>query len=87
MRRARTVEEGLADTILRGGDTDTNAAIAGALLGAVHGREGLPRQWRSMVLSCHPVAGFAQHPRPMACWPVDVFELAERLLLAGQPLR
>lgn len=82
---ARTVEEGLARTILRGGDTDTNAAIAGALLGAVHGREGLPRQWRSMVLSCHPVAGFAHHPRPMAFWPVDVFELAERLLLAGPP--
>jgi ADP-ribosylglycohydrolase/fructose-1,6-bisphosphatase/inositol monophosphatase family enzyme len=39
---ARTVEDGLARTILRGGDTDTNAAIAGALLGAVHGREGLP---------------------------------------------
>jgi ADP-ribosylglycohydrolase len=82
-RHARTVEEGLARTILRGGDTDTNAAIAGALLGAVHGREGLPRQWRSMVLSCHPVAGFAHRPRPMAYWPGDVFELAERLLLAG----
>jgi ADP-ribosyl-[dinitrogen reductase] hydrolase len=82
---ARTVEEGLARTILRGGDTDTNAAIAGALLGAVHGREGLPRQWRSMVLSCHPVAGLAAQPRPMACWPVDVYELAERLLLAGPP--
>jgi ADP-ribosylglycohydrolase len=80
---ARTVEEGLARTILRGGDTDTNAAIAGALLGAVHGREGLPAQWRSMILSCHPVPGLAAHPRPTAYWPVDVMELAERLLLAG----
>jgi ADP-ribosyl-[dinitrogen reductase] hydrolase len=86
-RHAPTVEEGLARTILRGGDTDTNAAIAGALLGAVHGRDGLPRQWRSMVLSCHPAAGFAQHPRPIRYWPVDVFELAERLLLAGGPPR
>jgi fructose-1,6-bisphosphatase/inositol monophosphatase family enzyme/ADP-ribosylglycohydrolase len=81
---SRTVEEGLARTILRGGDTDTNAAIAGALLGAVHGREGIPAQWRSMVLSCHPVPGVSAHPRPMAYWPVDVMELAERLLLAGQ---
>jgi ADP-ribosyl-[dinitrogen reductase] hydrolase len=80
---AKTVEDGLARTILRGGDTDTNAAIAGALLGAVHGREGLPVQWRSMILSCHPVSGVAAHPRPMAYWPVDVMELAERLLLAG----
>ena len=81
---ARTVEDGLARTILRGGDTDTNAAIAGALLGAVHGREGLPAQWRSMILSCHPVHGVAAHARPMAYWPVDVMELAERLLLAGE---
>jgi ADP-ribosylglycohydrolase len=81
---ARTVEDGLARTILRGGDSDTNAAIAGALLGAVHGREGLPMQWRSMILSCHPVPGLAAHPRPMAYWPVDVMELAERLLLAGE---
>jgi ADP-ribosylglycohydrolase len=81
---ARTVEDGLARTILRAGDTDTNAAIAGALLGAVHGREGLPAQWRSMILSCHPVPGVSAHPRPMAYWPVDVMELAERLLLAGE---
>jgi ADP-ribosylglycohydrolase/fructose-1,6-bisphosphatase/inositol monophosphatase family enzyme len=81
---ARTVVDGLARTILRGGDTDTNAAIAGALLGAVHGREALPAQWRSMILSCHPVPGVAARPRPMAYWPVDVMELAERLLLAGQ---
>jgi ADP-ribosyl-[dinitrogen reductase] hydrolase len=33
-----------------GGDTDTNAAVAGALLGAVHGRAGLPQTWlRSLV--------------------------------------
>jgi ADP-ribosylglycohydrolase len=84
VRHARTVEEGLARTVLRGGDTDTNAAIAGALLGAVHGREGIPAPWRSMILSCHPVAAVARHPRPMAYWPVDVMELAERLLLAGE---
>ena len=84
LRHAGTVEEGLARTVLRGGDTDTNAAIAGALLGAVHGREGLPAQWRSMILSCHPVAGVAARPRPMAYWPVDAMELAERLLLAGE---
>ena len=77
------VEEALAATVSRGGDTDTNAAIAGALLGAVHGREGIPAQWRSMVLSCHPIAPAAHRPRPMACWPVDVMELAELLLLAG----
>src|SRR5262249_50809711 len=34
-----SLEEGVVDTVMRGGDTDTTAAIAGALLGAVHGRQ------------------------------------------------
>ena len=81
---AATVEDGIAAQVARGGDTDTNAAIAGALLGAVHGRESVPPQWRLMVLSCraHPLR--ARQPRPRAYWPVDVYELAERLLLAGE---
>jgi hypothetical protein len=29
------------ETVMRGGDTDTNAAICGALLGAVHGRDAI----------------------------------------------
>jgi len=28
----------------------------------------------------------APRPRPMPCWPDDVLELAEALLLAGQSL-
>ena len=35
--RAPSFEEAVVDTVGRGGDTDTNAAIAGALLGAIHG--------------------------------------------------
>ncbi len=81
---ARSLEEGVVGTVRRGGDTDTNAAVAGALLGAVHGRDAVPAQWRSMVLSCRPVPPRAKQPRPRACWPVDVMEIAERLLLAGE---
>lgn len=75
-------EEGLVDTVRRGGDTDTNGAIAGALLGAVHGVEALPRRWRAAVLSCVPVEGapLVARPRPSSCWPVDALVLAERLL-------
>jgi ADP-ribosylglycohydrolase/fructose-1,6-bisphosphatase/inositol monophosphatase family enzyme len=80
---APSLEEGVVSTVRRGGDTDTNAAIAGALLGAVHGRAALPAQWRSMVLSCRAHPSRARHARPMAYWPTDVLELAERLLLAG----
>lgn len=80
---ARSLEAGVVASVRRGGDTDTNAAIAGALLGAVHGREAVPAQWRSMVLSCRPLAPRVRRPRPRPCWPVDVLEIAERLLLAG----
>lgn len=82
--RAPTLESGVVATVRRGGDTDTNAAVAGALLGAVHGREAVPAQWRAMILSCRPHPLRARRPRPMAFWPVDVLELAERLLLAGE---
>ena len=77
-------EEGVVRTVAAGGDTDTNGAIAGALLGAVYGREGVPGQWRQMILTCRPVAEAraVRHPRPQGMWPVDAMELAERLLLA-----
>ncbi len=39
---APSLDAGVVDTIMRGGDTDTNAAICGALLGAVCGRESIP---------------------------------------------
>jgi ADP-ribosyl-[dinitrogen reductase] hydrolase len=80
---APSLEEGVVATVRRGGDTDTNAAITGALLGAVHGRKAIPAQWRSMILSCRPLPPRAQRVRPRACWPVDVLEIAERLLVAG----
>ncbi len=80
--RHATPEEGLVDTVRRGGDTDTNGAVAGALLGAVHGVQALPIRWRSAVLTCVPVEGApgVARPRPSSCWPVDALVLAERLV-------
>lgn len=82
--RARDLEAALVDTVGRGGDTDTNAAICGALLGAALGRDAVPLRWRRSVLTCRaiPAAG-AAHPRPPEYWPVDALELAEALLAAG----
>ena len=85
---APSLEEGIIDTVMRGGDTDTTAAIAGALLGAVHGREAVPSRWTRSILSCHPIRGLPgiQRPRPKPLWPVDALELAERLQVQGRPL-
>lgn len=82
LANAPSLEEGVVRTVMAGGDTDTNAAIAGALLGAVYGRSAIPSQWQRMVLSCRPMEGLShvRHARPRACWPVDALHLAERLL-------
>ena len=82
---ASNLEDGVTDTVMRGGDTDTNAAIAGALLGAVHGRDAIPTQWVETLLSCRPEAGqpHVRHPRPKCFWPVDALDLAERLLASA----
>jgi ADP-ribosyl-[dinitrogen reductase] hydrolase len=47
---APSFETGLVDTVMGAGDPDTNAAIAGALLGAIHGVDAVPEQWRTAVL-------------------------------------
>lgn len=82
---AESLEQGVIDTVREGGDTDTNAAIAGALLGACYGREGVPLRWRRDILTCRParVCPTVQRPRPSWCWPVDALEIAERLLWLG----
>lgn len=81
---AKTPEDGIVATVMAGGDTDTTAAIAGALLGAVHGREAIPARWRRCVRSCRTLEGTpTRHPRAQEYWPVDALELAECLLLAG----
>jgi ADP-ribosylglycohydrolase/protein-tyrosine phosphatase len=80
-------EDAVVDTVMCGGDTDTNAAIVGALAGAVHGKQSVPQQWIDAVLNCRPIAGSpgVRRPRPEIFWPVDSLELAESLLLAGKP--
>ncbi|MCE5972433.1 ADP-ribosylglycohydrolase family protein [Sinirhodobacter sp. WL0062] len=81
LARGTPLAEALMTTVARGGDTDTNAAICGALLGAVQGRDAVPLQWRNALLTCRPmdVAGVT-HPRPQEYWPDDAMELAEALL-------
>jgi ADP-ribosylglycohydrolase/fructose-1,6-bisphosphatase/inositol monophosphatase family enzyme len=81
---AASVEAGVVATVRAGGDTDTNAAICGALLGAVSGRAAIPEQWQTMVLSCRPMVGEAgiRQPRPAVFWPTDALVLAERLLMS-----
>ena len=82
---APSLEAGVIDTVHRGGDTDTNAAIGGALLGAVYGAEALPARWVDTLLDCRPQEGLpgVHRPRPECFWPVDALVLADKLHAGG----
>ena len=75
------LEDALIRTVAQGGDTGTNAAIAGALLGAVQGRAAIPPRWAMPVLTCRPDEGLpVPNPRPEEYWADDIVDLAEALL-------
>jgi ADP-ribosyl-[dinitrogen reductase] hydrolase len=47
---AKPFEDGLRAVVALGGDADTNASVAGALLGALHGVDGLPPDWLARLV-------------------------------------
>jgi ADP-ribosylglycohydrolase/fructose-1,6-bisphosphatase/inositol monophosphatase family enzyme len=80
------LEPALIETVGSGGDTDTNGAIAGALLGAADGRASIPVRWTLPVLTCRPdLALHPARPRPEVYWPDDLLELTEALFLIRRP--
>jgi ADP-ribosylglycohydrolase len=46
---AANLEEGLVSVVARGGDADTNACVAGALLGAKFGKSQVPDRWAAKL--------------------------------------
>jgi ADP-ribosylglycohydrolase len=49
--------DAIIDVANRGGDSDTNAAITGALLGAFHGLDAIPAEWQQRVLAAPGITG------------------------------
>jgi ADP-ribosyl-[dinitrogen reductase] hydrolase len=76
LKHARRFEDALVAVVRAGGDTDTNGAITGALLGACFGEDGVPAGWREAVLG-------ARSERPATYQCGDLPALAERLVRAG----
>ncbi|MEJ6020091.1 ADP-ribosylglycohydrolase family protein [Corynebacterium sp. H113] len=68
-----TPAEAVVEAIGFGGDTDTNAAITGALVGAVGGESVWPREWVDTVLNAEPEL-------PEVFWAHDLRGLAARLV-------
>jgi ADP-ribosyl-[dinitrogen reductase] hydrolase len=56
----RSLEEALIALAQAGGDTDTNAAVAGALLGARYGDVALPPRWINQITGVQGIAQLAE---------------------------
>lgn len=67
---------GIIETVRCGGDTDTNAAIAGVLLGARFGCSAFPRSWIDFVENCRPGGNV---PRPAIFHAGDIGSLVSSL--------
>src|SRR5947199_54295 len=63
-RRSRSADSGLDAALIHlaqaGGDTDTNAAVAGALLGARHGETALPPRWMDQLVGAQGIGKLAE---------------------------
>ncbi len=69
--------DAIEHTLNGGGDTDTNAAIVGGLLGAAEGASAIPAPMKTAVLQCNTLEG---RPRPDFLHPQHVPALVTRLL-------
>src|SRR5213596_3199403 len=56
----RSLEETLVFLAQAGGDTDTNAAVAGALLGARYGETALPPRWVAQIVGAQGIGKLAE---------------------------
>jgi len=59
-------EQGLRHVVSVGGDTDTNAAVAGALLGAAHGVDAIPAAWLDKLDEAAELRGEAERLAKLA---------------------
>lgn len=80
LRRNESYERAIHATLLKGGDTDTNAAIVGGLMGALHGADAIPEYMSTPVLAfecSHPTTG---RQRPAAYKSDQIAALTKQLL-------
>ena len=77
MLRSTPFVDALQNVVGYGGDTDTNACIVGALLGARIGSTGIPRNMIDAVLRCDTAKG---RPRPAWLSTWDALDLARKIL-------
>ncbi len=73
----KSFEEALVDTVMRGGDADTNGAIVGALMGASHGANAIPLRWEQTIRE-------ASVTRPKEYQVTDLAQVTADLMTSGR---
>jgi len=82
--RGSTYEQAIRATLAAGGDTDTNAAIVGALVGAAEGLHAIPQHMLHAMLTCTPNPA---HKRPDWLWTARVADKLYRQMRAQAAAR
>ncbi|POM80336.1 ADP-ribosylglycohydrolase [Phytophthora palmivora] len=81
LRQNESYERAIQQTLLKGGDTDTNAAIVGGLIGALHGVDSIPSHMREAVLTCDATKReTTRRPRPDVYRGAHVTKLVDQLV-------
>ena len=78
---AETAEKAIIDAVMMGGDTDTIAAVAGAVAGARFGREALPDRWLNEITETPELAELSHS---LASDRFGVSEDAEKMVAMGK---
>lgn len=84
--KGSTFRDAMVHTLGRSGDTDTNAAIVGCMMGALHGTQGIPEAYRKVLDYSYETCGGRK--RPDWLQPRHVSKLVDRLYAvahASQP--
>lgn len=80
LKKNSTYEDAILNTLTKGGDTDTNAAIVGGMMGALHGASGIPSYMTEPVVlfdcSTHdPNVSMLGYKRPAAYRASNIIKL------------
>eukprot|EP00927_Polykrikos_kofoidii_P063069 TRINITY_DN57878_c0_g1_i1.p1 TRINITY_DN57878_c0_g1~~TRINITY_DN57878_c0_g1_i1.p1 ORF type:complete len:577 (+),score=109.58 TRINITY_DN57878_c0_g1_i1:110-1840(+) len=80
LQKGSNFEQAMRYTLAGGGDTGSNAAIVGGLIGAAVGVQGIPERWIRAVMACNTDDG---HPRPGQYHPKRLPELLQQMMATG----
>jgi len=80
LRKRTNYETAIYETLLKGGDTDTNACIVGGIMGALHGLKAIPNYMKDPVInfdcSIHnPTKSLLGYKRPAIYKASNIFSI------------